>query len=265
MIRLSETATLFHADCREVLRTLPGNSIDSCCTDPPYALVSIIKRFGAANAAPAKGNEAYVRASTGFMGKQWDTGETAFTVEFWAEVLRVLKPGAFVAAFGATRGYHRMACAVEDAGFEIRDSLAWLYGVGFPKSHNMDGEWEGFGTALKPAFEPIVLARKPLSEKTVAANMLRWRTGALNIDASRIHAGGSEAKIYTSKRLQPGATAVATGEHMGRQKIVYEGVTKAGRWPANVVLTFPEDTFTFTDDANEQQRAEVETWLAENT
>lgn len=220
---LSSSTTLFHADMLDALKVLPDNCIDSVVTDPPYHLTSIVKRFGGANAAPAQyGTDgAFARASTGFMSKAWDGGDIAFRPETWAEVLRVLKPGGHVAAFGATRGYHRMACAIEDAGFEIRDSLCWLYGTGFPKSHDVskgidkaagaertevvgsklgrpgmskDGsnqrsgfddafggeasgsmstdilapatpaaqEWEGWGTALKPAVEPIVLARKPL-------------------------------------------------------------------------------------------------------
>lgn len=298
-ISLSNAATLFHADCRDAIQSLADNSLDSCVTDPPYALVSIVKRFGGANAAPAKGNDAYMRASAGFMGKSWDTGEVAMASEFWAEVYRVLKPGAFVAAFGASRGYHRMACAIEDAGFEIRDSLMWIYGTGFPKSHDVskgidreagaqrvvtregavkrDGygddwdtgpstdrprkdlpatpeaaEWEGWGTALKPAFEPIVLARKPLSEGTVAANVLRWRTGALNIDQCRIHTEGSEARTYTSKRLQPGATVIKTGENMGRQEIAFEGQTKAGRWPANVVTDGSDEVVGMFPQSNGQ-------------
>lgn len=206
-------------DSRDVLKTLADNSIDSVVTDPPYALVSIGKRFGAENAAPAKAGKsgAYQRASAGFMGKTWDTGETAFAVEFWAEVMRVLKPGGHVIAFSGTRTYHRLAVAIEDAGFEIRDMVAWLYGSGFPKSHDVskgidkaagveftaspasgvgfmgpDGpggynvtknqltrsgemttaarQWQGWGTALKPALEPIVLARKPLG--TGGANVL---------------------------------------------------------------------------------------------
>lgn len=274
---------LHHRDCRDVLRTLSDNSIDSVVTDPPYALVSIVKRFGSPNAAPANGNDAYVRASAGFMGKQWDTGETAFSVEFWAEALRVLKPGGHVAAFGASRGYHRMACAIEDAGFEIRDSLMWVYGSGFPKSQNVakfidkelgvtgettatgaavkrmipgadqnkdgwikdDGrefvpneyspsspkaqEFDGFGTALKPAFEPIVLARKPLSEGTVVANVLRWGTGALNIDACRVEAtdGANRARPpRTANEILGGGkgTNLTASEH-----------NEIGRWPANVV------------------------------
>lgn len=124
---LNNRIELRPGDCRDVLRSLPDASIDSVVTDPPYALVSIVKRFGGENAAPAKG-DVYGRASAGFMGQQWDTGETAFAVEFWREVMRVLKPGGHVVAFSGTRTYHRLAVAIEDAGFEIRDQLAWVYG-----------------------------------------------------------------------------------------------------------------------------------------
>lgn len=276
---LSPSAALFHADCRDALRQLPDNSIDSCVTDPPYALVSIMKRFGGANAA--QGNDAYMRASAGFMGKTWDTGETAFSTEFWAEVLRVLKPGAHVVAFGASRGYHRMACAIEDAEFEIRDSLCWIYATGFPKSMNVSKgidkaagaertevigksnrhgggivgngtsyeispevpmlyapatpaarEWEGWGTALKPAFEPIVLARKPLSEPTVAANVLRWRTGALNIDACRVEAPGKGWP--KTRRYAPGQMTGGEGNLRGQTEETIDQ-SDLGRWPTNVV------------------------------
>jgi len=272
---LSPSAALFHADCRDALRQLPDNSIDSCVTDPPYALVSIMKRFGGANAA--QGNDAYMRASAGFMGKSWDTGECAMDPTFWVEVLRVLKPGAHLVAFGASRGYHRMACAIEDAGFEIRDSLMWVYGTGFPKSLDVSKaidkaagaerevvglspfanrgrvpsgsqvdvgrsedsvitapatdaarEWQGFGTALKPAFEPIVLARKPLSESTVAANVLRWRTGALNIDACRVHA---DDVAETRHRHGGGVQGASTSYELPDSK----GEIPPGRWPANII------------------------------
>ncbi len=257
-IQLAPTATLFHADCRDALRAMADCSVDAVVTDPPYEL--------------------------NFMGKGWDNTGIANDPALWAEVFRVLKPGGHVAAFSASRTYHRMACAIEDAGFEIRDSLMWVYGTGFPKSQNVAkfidaalgaegrkgavagksgsvrnsmagdfaggeyheylaaspaaAEWGGWGTALKPAFEPIVLARKPLSEGTVAANVLRWRTGALNIDACRIHTAGSEAKAYTVKRLKPGATLAAEGGNWrpeGDDAEIYEGSTKDGRWPANVV------------------------------
>jgi site-specific DNA-methyltransferase (adenine-specific) len=217
-------------DCLALIRAVPDCSIDSIVTDPPYALVSIVKRFGKAGAAPAKGNEAYARASAGFMGKAWDTGDVAFAVEFWAECLRVLKPGGHVAAFSGTRTYHRLACAIEDAGFEIRDQLAWAYGTGFPKSHDVSKaidkaqlgvvrgragragqsfgqeyertpkeppisddaqDWQGWGTALKPAWEPICLARKPLIG-TVVENVLAHGTGAINVDACRVDAGGDK-------------------------------------------------------------------------
>ena len=128
--------TVHHGDCLDVLRTLPDASIDSCITDPPYALVSIVKRFGKPGSKPANG-DVYARAGRGFMGKQWDTGERAFAIEFWAEVLRVLKPGGHCLAFSGTRTYHRLACAIEDSGFEIRDQFGWAYRSGFPKSHDV--------------------------------------------------------------------------------------------------------------------------------
>jgi DNA modification methylase len=130
---------LRHGDSSEVIKTLADSSIDSVVTDPPYALVSIVKRFGKPGSAEAKHGKdgAYKRASRGFMGKQWDTGDVAFASEFWADVLRVLKPGGHVVAFGATRTYHRLAVAIEDAGFEIRDQIGWLYGSGMCKSHNL--------------------------------------------------------------------------------------------------------------------------------
>jgi site-specific DNA-methyltransferase (adenine-specific) len=126
-------------DCLEVLGTFEPDTFDSCVTDPPYHFASIVKRFGADDAAPAKSGKtgAYKRASAGFMGKQWDGGDIAFRPETWAAVYRVLKPGAHLVAFGAPKNFHRLACAIEDAGFEIRDTLAWLFGSGFPKSHDV--------------------------------------------------------------------------------------------------------------------------------
>lgn len=191
---------LYPGDCMEVLKRLPDNIVHSVVTDPPYHLASIVKRFGGANAAPAQfGTDgAYARASKGFMGKEWDGGDIAFSVPLWSEVLRVLKPGGHVVSFAASKNYHRMAVAIEDAGFEIRDQIMWLYGTGFPKSHNVGKvhpEWDGWGTALKPAHEPICLARKPLSEKTVAANVKRWGTGAINIESSRTDEGRFPANV----------------------------------------------------------------------
>lgn len=197
---------IIHGDSRAALEFMPSNSIDSVVTDPPYALVSISKRFGKDGAAPAKvgATGAYARASAGFMGKTWDTGETAFDPAFWAGVLRVLKPGGHVLAFGGTRTYHRLACAIEDAGFEIRDQIGWLYGSGFPKSHNQSGEWEGWGTALKPAWEPIVVARKWL-DGTVAGNLASWGVGALNIDGCRV---GDEPGRWPANIIHDGSAEI---------------------------------------------------------
>lgn len=202
-----------------------GTLFDAMVTDPPYDLVSVVKRFGGANAAPAKHgtNGLFARQSRGFMGKEWDGTGVAFSPDTWRLAYDVLKPGAHLLAFGGSRTYHRMAVAIEDAGFEIRDCIMWLYGTGFPKSHNLDGAWDGWGTALKPAFEPIIVARKPL-DGTVAANVLAHGTGALNIDASRIAA--PEGKTTGGRGRSDGA--------VGRQPSTgYDAA--AGRWPANVI------------------------------
>lgn len=276
---LDGRVTLHLGDSRDVLPTLPTASIDAAVMDPPYALVSIVKRFGAEGAAPAKG-DVYGRASAGFMGQQWDTGETAFAVEFWREVLRVLKPGGHLVAFGGTRTYHRLAVAIEDAGFEIRDSildmvasdtavmaflaslddaqraafarclddsrfgglLAWVYGTGFPKSHDAG---DGRGTALKPAFEPIVFARKPLIG-TVAANVAAHGTGAINIDGCRVHADDAVGGTYTVKRFAPGASIRRDGSW--KQDAAFTGEMKPGRWPANVVHDGSREVVDFFPD-----------------
>ena len=138
------TVRVEHGDCRDIIKTLTDDSVDACVTDPPYSLVSIQKRFGKPGSAPVKiksypgqSGSPYARAAAGFMGQQWDTGEVAHDPAFWAEVYRVLKPGGYLLAFGGTRTYHRMTCAIEDAGFEIRDAIMWHYGTGFPKSLNV--------------------------------------------------------------------------------------------------------------------------------
>jgi site-specific DNA-methyltransferase (adenine-specific) len=253
--------TLHHGDNREVLKTFEDNSVDSIVCDPPYEL--------------------------GFMGKKWDSTGIAYDVSLWAECLRVLKPGGHLIAFGGTRTYHRMTCAIEDAGFEIRDSVIWMYGSGFPKSHNVSkaidatiqlggsnsrklrqteqdtggksyklkgrnngilGEertydrkewspvtpeaqqWSGWGTALKPAIEPAVLARKPLIG-TVADNVLAWSVGGINIDGCRIATddnlnGGAYASSGTERNDGWGMQRGGAGEY----------VQPSGRWPANIIL-----------------------------
>lgn len=251
---LDSKVVLHPDDCRAVLAGLADASVDSVVTDPPYALVSIGRRFGKPGSAAAKDGDVYARASAGFMGQQWDTGETAFAAEFWAQVLRVLKPGGHVVAFSGTRTYHRMVCAIEDGGFEIRDQLAWVYGSGFPKSHNQKGDWQGWGTALKPAWEPIVLARKPLSG-TVAETVIANGTGALNIDGCRIHADDARGGAYTIKRFKPGATLNETGGTWKPEGpgVLYESEMKPGRWPANIVHDGSKEVLAAFPDAAGQQ------------
>jgi hypothetical protein len=234
---------VIHGDSIEAMRAMPEASIDAIVTDPPYGL--------------------------GFMGKAWDDLPPG---EEWArECLRVLKPGGHLLAFGGTRTWHRLAVAVEDAGFEIRDSIAWLYGSGFPKSHDVGKalvkagadeaeRWQGWGTALKPAFEPIVVGRKPLAG-TVAANVLAHGTGALNIDACRVGAQGesltrgNSINAYmlggcsTVEELRELAArdAPCPDPRKGSARAVLAYLEKwqasggyaqheSGRWPANVVL-----------------------------
>ena len=245
---------IYHGDCREVMPTLHHESVDSIVSDPPYGL--------------------------SFMGKGWDHGVPG--VEFWVEALRVAKPGAHLLAFGGTRTYHRLACAIEDAGWEIRDCVMWVYGSGFPKSHDVskaidkaagaerevvgvkensfgrkpgggDGwgeaieggkasdhvfnitapatdaarQWSGWGTALKPAWEPIIVARKPLCG-TVAENVLRHGTGGINVDGCRV-AGVVPKTVHGVSSRQ--------GEVYGkyREEPQESEPHPSGRWPANVI------------------------------
>ena len=231
--------------CLDRMRELPDASVDAVVTDPPYEL--------------------------GFMGKSWDSSGIAFDTDVWLECLRVLKPGGHLLAFGGSRTWHRIAVAVEDAGFQIRDSVAWLYGSGFPKSldvskaidkaagiwrgrageitsdnSSMTGgnyertdkgepatddpvKWQGWGTALKPAFEPVIVARKPLVG-TVAANVLEFGTGGLNIDGTR---------IATMDSFGGGAKG-SSGFAIGYESEGWTPGNDKGRWPSNVML----DEFT---------------------
>ena len=240
---------IYHGDCREVMPTLHPESVDSIVSDPPYGL--------------------------SFMGNGWDHGVPG--VEFWAEALRVAKPGAHLLAFGGTRTYHRLACAIEDAGWEIRDCVMWVYGSGFPKSHDVSkaidkaagaercratvrsksvstcyaqdewtrlnagtvldskaitpeaAQWSGWGTALKPAWEPIIVARKPLCG-TVAENVITHGTGGINVDGCRVGIDPGDLD-----QMQ-GRSGKRTAPHLlnGMPATSWEP-TASGRWPANVI------------------------------
>ncbi len=335
-----ERYTLHLGDCLETLRAMPACSVDSIVTDPPYGL--------------------------SFMGKRWDYDVPS--TEIWAECLRVLKPGGHLLAFAGTRTQHRMAVRIEDAGFEIRDMIAWVYGSGFPKSldvskaidkmggvdvaafkadlrrsveesclsrKNIDSQcgftmrfdtpysedpkgwgvslpspekweiicrvvgieherwseliervwrgragaevsrngsmsganyeradkgnactqlaqqWSGWGTALKPAMEPITVARKPLAG-TVAANVLAHGAGALNIDGCRVHSGDSQGYAYAVQRMAPGADQNKTGK-THQEGVTFEGHTKDGRWPANLIHDGSDEVVALFPDAPGQQ------------
>lgn len=226
------TSTLYCGDCRDMMELcIADGSIDSIVTDPPYDLVA--NKKGGSGVASINLDSPYGRArigtgngSGGFMGQKWDSTGVAFDPATWREALRVLKPGGHLLAFGGTRTYHRMVCAIEDAGFEIRDQIGWLYGSGFPKSRN--GEWGG--SALKPAWEPIVLARKPLIG-TIETNWREHGTGALNIDGCRVEVtDASYARNASGDR----------GHDENRKREMEFGMTAGkahdlGRWPANII------------------------------
>ena len=192
---------IINANCLDGLKELPDNSVDSIVTDPPYGL--------------------------SFMGKSWDYDVPK--VEIWRECLRVLKPGGHLLSFFGTRTYHRGVVQIEDAGFEIRDQIGWAYGSGFPKSHNLKGDWQGWGTALKPAWEPICVARKPF-KGTVAENVLEHGTGAINIDGCRVDYQGETPNMG-------GRGAAKMGWESSGFKVEGRPVeaNTAGRWPANVI------------------------------
>ena len=233
---------ILQGDCREVLKTLPDCSVDSIVTDPPYHLTTGKKGGTGEASASLKTPHGRARVTTGFMGMTWDGGDVAQDPAMWAECLRVLKPGGYLLAFSGTRTYHRMAVAIEDAGFEIRDQLGWLYGSGFPKSHN--GEWGG--TALKPAWEPICMARKALVG-TVEANWRQHGTGALNIDGCR---------VGTDDDLNGGRYSVNKqgddGNSYGRginERSANDYVQPAGRWPANLIHDGSDEVVAAFPDA----------------
>jgi site-specific DNA-methyltransferase (adenine-specific) len=188
------------------------------------------------------------------MAKAWDSSGIAYSVDLWKEVLRTVKPGGHLLAFGGTRTYHRMACAIEDAGFEVRDCISWNYSSGFPKSMNLEKSlekthhdaaqaWHGWGTALKPAHEPILLARRPV-EGTLTANVLAHGAGGINVEATRVPHADAEDLAKHQKMV---AAIKARGGTMGNSwanKSDLSGandVSDAGRWPPNFLLTHAED------------------------
>ncbi|MFM7010623.1 MAG: DNA methyltransferase [Betaproteobacteria bacterium] len=369
-MHLDGKVILHRGDSRDVLAAMPDASVDSVVCDPPYALTQASRGGSPRGNDPATPFGRTKLGDKGFMGKQWDTGETAFDVAFWGEVLRVLKPGGHLLAFSGTRTYHRMACAIEDAGFEIRDQIQWVYGSGFPKSLDVskaidkaggmspreqsallasrrvesglsrsevaalvgcteasvrdwedgrsrtvgrsiewitpsdnyrarladvlgyssderkaigisidrrgDGtviglghsgqvrrggntetakQWLGWGTALKPACEPICVARKPLIG-TVAENVLTHRTGALNIDGCRIETaenlnGGAYAvngNRDVSNSLRQGSGMNQAGKTTGK-----DYVQPAGRWPANIIHDGSDEVIACFPDSDGQQ------------
>ena len=280
-----DRATIYTGDCLEVLRQLPDASVDAVVTDPPYGISFMGKSWdGPAGMLGQMATGDEKRGALAYGGSHSrgyaDNDNAAFQAwaELWAvECLRVLKPGGHLLAFGGTRTWHRLACAIEDAGFEVRDSIAWMYGSGFPKSLDVskaidkaagaerrvigtrsDGassiysmgqgapmshklpvtapatdaarEWQGWGTALKPAHEPIVVARKPLVG-TVAANVLEHGTGALNVDGCRIQGGPSKGGAVSGHK----GTRNAVGGY-AHDAVGIDRQLSAGRWPANVVL-----------------------------
>lgn len=231
-----EGSTIYNGDCLEVMDTIDKCSVDSVVTDPPYHLTSIVKRFGKEGSAPAQfGTDgAFTRTSKGFMGKEWDGGDIAFQANTWRKCYELLKPGGHLIAFSGSRTYHRMAVAIEDAGFEIRDQCIWLYGSGFPKSHNIG---EGWGTALKPAHEPMVLARKPLSEKSVADNVMKYGTGAINIDGCRIEGQSENTERKKVVRKARSTDGVWTDDNSGMKSegSEYADADPRGRWPSNIM------------------------------
>ena len=273
---------LLNGCCRKEMKKLQRQKImvDAIVTDPPYHLTSIVERFGKEGSAPAKDKDgAFKRQSVGFMGKEWDGGDIAFDPMTWSLCLGLLKPGGHLIAFSASRNYHRMAVAIEDAGFEIRDQIMWLYGSGFPKSLNIgkaidkklgnerevvgkgkpmsslgvmhddnwqsdneynetkgNSEWEGWGTALKPAHEPIVLARKPLSEKSVADNVLKYGTGAINIDACRVETNPEvDDMLREVDRKERVSETWKEGSGFKNENNNLTGVREDGRYPANIM------------------------------
>lgn len=246
--------TLHLGDCLDVMRTLPDNSVDSVVTDPPYGIRFMGKawdgkdieertayRASMPSQAIAAGETGGHNSRAAEAGKYDLTpgGMRAFqdfSLMWAAECLRVLKPGGHLLAFASPRTYHHLVVGIEAAGFEIRDQIMWVFGSGFPKSHNLKGDHEGWGTALKPAHEPICMARKPF-RGTVAKNMLKHGVGALNIDSCRIP---TEEDLNGGAYTEGGRRSVSSAMRQGSGLNVIgasagDYVQPSGRWPANLI------------------------------
>ncbi len=232
-------------DCLEMMRAMPSDSVDSVVCDPPYGISFMGKAWDTFNIANHE-RQAYKGANRDAGGAMnagtYDLSPKAalafqrFTMEWCAEALRVLKPGGHLVSFCSTRMFHRMGVGVEDAGFEIRDTLHWCYWSGFPKSLDLGG---GNGTAVKPAIEPAVLARKPLSESSIARNVLKWGTGGLNIDGCRFRLGdpmwpGPDARKHNSQS-EPTADGVTWGGVLNASMWDRQNMLDRGRFPANLL------------------------------
>jgi site-specific DNA-methyltransferase (adenine-specific) len=290
---------LYQGNMLDMLEVIEPNSIDSIITDPPYGLTSITKRFGKEDSAECQYGKdgSFQRLSKGFMGKEWDGSGIEYNIETWKKCYEVLKPGGYLLAFRGSRTFHRIACAIEDAGFEIRDTIMWLYGSGFPKSMSLSkgleareklgnagtrnkrkieqacdteeytlkqtnngamGEliettrkqyipdtdlakqWNGWGTALKPSFEPIIVARKPFKSSLVD-NVIEYGVGGINIDECRVEFSNNEPDNRVGKiDVQKGAMKNPWGAKSDYDNTTYKN---NGRFPANTILTYDETDF----------------------
>jgi len=286
----NENYKLYQGNMLDMLEAISPESIDSIVTDPPYGLTSIVDRFGKEGSAPAKHGKdgSFARLSRGFMGKEWDGSGIEYNVDAWRKCYKVLKSGGYLLAFGGSRTFHRIACAIEDAGFEIRDTIMWLYGSGFPKSMNIglaldkkngidnrtgniktDGgvgggvrcfsddnyvwkreyeerkaqnEWSGWGTALKPAYEPVIVARKPFKGSCVD-NVVKYGVGGINIDECRIEL--EEGYVFKETNRHSRQNNVFTADSCGFESENNHTASASpdGRFPANVILTYDETDF----------------------
>jgi len=274
---------IINGNSEEILKAMESNSLDCLVTDPPYGMSNTSSEKVEQCLTAWLSGEDWSPKGAGFMGKDWDSWTPS--PKLWREVFRVLKPGAYGVVFASSRTQDLMSISLRLAGFEIRDTLMWLYGSGFPKSHNValgidkklghknrgraiptasqyqasDTEevnkltsnpvgayesrseeskpWVGYGSALKPAYEPIILIRKPL-EGTTAENVLKWGVGGMNIDATRVQYGDSENIDFSKIHEQKTASYEESGwsGHVAKVGSKIQSYKPSGRWPANVIL-----------------------------